>query len=843
MLKQSPISSRPNSSRPCECCFIVPPHLLNRLAAADDPSVSSAAARTLRITASLRAFRNELSTGAPAPAAAKRTGLRRQVFDCQGFSDLPGEIVRSENDGPVADAAVNQAFDHTATTWTFFNQVFGRESVDNHGRTLVSSVHYGQSYDNAFWNGSQMVYGDGDGKIFQNFTNALEVIAHELTHGVTQFSAQLPYQGEQGALNESFSDVFGSLVKQQSLGQTADQADWLIGAGILAPGVKGRALRDMANPGTAFDDPLLGRDPQPGHMKDYVRTTDDDGGVHINSGIPNRAFVLAAKAIGGRAWEVTGKIWYVTLTERLTSTADFGKCADETISVARDLFPDDPSIARKVAEAWVSVGVIDAVPAGLSGAAPVAAMALAVGPAIAAPAIDQAIAGLGHAKVLIALKPETVMMAAAAAAVARDPDAYAEAVRKDLEAFFVQPDQQQYAALAVTDKGGRRMALAAARPELPQRPRIRVFPRLGLAVGLVDGTGLGSLRAHQRVKAVHAAPTPSLIAPVSVVPAKASAQVTWGIKRLNIGAVWSKGFDGKGVRVGHLDTGVDGSHPALAGAIAAGDFAEFDLAANQVPGARPHDSGEHGTHTAGTILGRSGPRGRFGVAPGAQLVSALSIEGGQVIERILAGLEWIVSRNVHLLSMSVGLPGYVDAFEELIAGLRRNNVLPVIAAGNEGPDTSRSPGNYPNVLSVGACTEDDLVADFSSSQRMARTDDPLVPDLVAPGVNVLSCVPGGNFAQMDGTSMATPHVAGLAALLRQAAPAATIDDIESAILASCSLPASMPDFRANRGVPDAAVALERLIGAGAGAPPAAAALVATKARRPSSKQKPRRKVA
>ena len=150
------------------------------------------------------------------------------------------------------------------------------------------------------------------------------------------------------------------MVKQWSLGQTVDQADWLIGAQILAPGFQGRALRDMANPGTAYDDPRLGKDEQPGHMRDFVQTTDDNGGVHINSGIPNRAFVLAAKAIGGRSWDVTGKIWYVTLTERLTASADFAKCAAETVSVARDLFPQDLSIASRVAQAWVDVGVIDA---------------------------------------------------------------------------------------------------------------------------------------------------------------------------------------------------------------------------------------------------------------------------------------------------------------------------------------------------------------------------------------------------------------------------------------------------------------------------------------------------
>ena len=222
----------------------------------------------------------------------------------------------------------------------------------------MSSVHYSQQYDNPFWNGQQMVYGDGDGRIFQEFTGSLEVIAHELTHGVTQFTAQLPYRDQAGALNESFSDVFGAMVKQWSLGQTVDQADWLIGAGILARGVTGRALRDMANPGTAFDDPLLGKDQQPGHMRDFVDTTADNGGVHTNSGIPNRAFVLAAKALGGHSWDVAGKIWYATLTERLTAAADFRKCAQETISVARDLFPQDLSIASRVAKAWIDVGVI-----------------------------------------------------------------------------------------------------------------------------------------------------------------------------------------------------------------------------------------------------------------------------------------------------------------------------------------------------------------------------------------------------------------------------------------------------------------------------------------------------
>src|SRR5215831_5883852 len=174
----------------CPCCFVVPSRLLSRLAASGDVDLASTAARTLRITAGMQAFRAQLSTGAPPAGAARRTGLRRQVFNCAGFEDLPGDSVRTENDQPSADAAVNQAFDHAGTSWRFFNQIFKRESVDGNGRTLVSSVHYGRNYDNAFWNGQQMVYGDGDGQIFQNFTNSLDVIAHELTHGITQFTAQ-----------------------------------------------------------------------------------------------------------------------------------------------------------------------------------------------------------------------------------------------------------------------------------------------------------------------------------------------------------------------------------------------------------------------------------------------------------------------------------------------------------------------------------------------------------------------------------------------------------------------------------------------------------------------------
>jgi subtilisin len=410
--------------------------------------------------------------------------------------------------------------------------------------------------------------------------------------------------------------------------------------------------------------------------------------------------------------------------------------------------------------------------------------------------IEERIAAQGYAKVLVALKPEVTAGAATAAA--------AGTAAAGLEQHFIARDPQQTSALAMAAArfSGRTRARTIA------RPKVRFFPRLGLALGTVDSTGAQGLHNDARVARVHAATDLRLIRPVAVSPAKPPKTPTWGLKRLNVPAAWNAGFTGKGLVVGHLDTGVDGNHPALKGAIA--DFAEFDLVGNQVPGAKPHDSGEHGTHTAGTIAGRTTAKGSFGVAPDAQIANALVIEGGQVIDRIIAGMEWIVGKNVRIMSMSLGLQGFTDAFQELIDALRRNNVLPVIAVGNEGPDTSRSPGNYDNVLSVGACAEDDTVADFSGSQTFARTNDRFVPDLVAPGVGVLSCVPNRGFAKMDGTSMATPHVAGLAALLLQARPTASAKDLEEAILASCQRPSSMPEARANRGVPDALRAIQAL---------------------------------
>ncbi|WP_076814891.1 M4 family metallopeptidase [Pseudofrankia asymbiotica] len=289
----------------------------------------------------------------PVPASPS---ARRTIADAQSTETLPGKTVRTEGQASVSDVAVNEAYDGLGATFDFYSAVFHRDSIDDEGLALLATVHYGDHYDNAFWNGEQMVFGDGDGELFNRFTISLDVIGHELTHGVTEDEAGLAYLNQAGALNESVSDVFGSLVKQYKLGQKAGDADWLIGEGLLAPGVQGVALRSMKAPGTAFDDPVLGKDDQPANMSGYVRTTSDNGGVHTNSGIPNKAFYNAAIAFGGHAWEKAGKIWYETLrSPQLRTNASFVAFANLTVTQARTLF--DADAVRAVQDAWRAVGV------------------------------------------------------------------------------------------------------------------------------------------------------------------------------------------------------------------------------------------------------------------------------------------------------------------------------------------------------------------------------------------------------------------------------------------------------------------------------------------------------
>ncbi len=343
--------------RPIAC--IIPPILLAELAlSSSDEDRRRALLRTLVVDATLRTTRvHNALAGAPANRASVLAGVtagvpQRTVFDCAGAQPTTDPApVRGEGEPAVDDPAVNEAYDGLGDTYRFYWERFERDSIDDQGLPLHGWVHYGHDYDNAFWDGAEMVFGDG--KVFDRFTRSLDVIGHELTHGVIEHEAGLQYLNQSGALNESVSDVFGVLVKQYKLGQAADEADWLIGADLIRPGFPGTALRSMVAPGTAWDG-----DDQPAHLADYVHTMADNGGVHTNSGIPNKAFAELALALGGPAWERAGRIWYDTLRDaRLRPNATFGQFAQRTAATARRLFGTGSAEVKAVTAAWTGVGV------------------------------------------------------------------------------------------------------------------------------------------------------------------------------------------------------------------------------------------------------------------------------------------------------------------------------------------------------------------------------------------------------------------------------------------------------------------------------------------------------
>jgi len=343
----------------CPINCIVPPHMLRKLLTSSDAQIRKSALSTLLATTGMRSSRTLMTEfGLMANSVGEK---RRTIFDCRnGGLPAQAKLVRGEADKPTADSSVNEAYEALGSTYDFYKSVFSRNSIDGKGMRLDGYVHYLRGYNNAFWNGHQMIFGDGDGKIFQDLTGSLDVVAHELTHGVTQFTAGLAYHNQSGALNESISDVFGCCVKQWKNGQDAASADWLIGAGILAPGVNGVALRSMKAPGTAYDDPHLGKDPQPAHMNQFVAMPDDEdddwGGVHINSGIPNHAFYLLATEIGGKSWEAPAHIWFEAL-KTAGSDTDFAAFATLTYQSAARLYGPGSPQQQATVECWNKVGI------------------------------------------------------------------------------------------------------------------------------------------------------------------------------------------------------------------------------------------------------------------------------------------------------------------------------------------------------------------------------------------------------------------------------------------------------------------------------------------------------
>jgi Zn-dependent metalloprotease len=362
--------SGPSTARPQHVCGIVPPWLLERIAELDTPRLARAASAARYSLLATRPYRfpepgtaPQTATGPVRGATAERRTVsapQRSIFDAERSETLPGTLVRSEGEPATTDAAVTAAYEGLGDTHALFAEAFARDSIDGLGLPLLATVHYGDDYDNAFWNGEQMVFGDGDGEVFRSFTSSLSVIGHELAHGVTQYTANLTYEGQSGALNEHVSDVFGALVEQHARGQDAAAASWLIGEGLFTDEVEGNALRSMLAPGTAYDDDVLGKDPQPAHLEDYIETTDDNGGVHLNSGIPNRAFATYAVALGGNAWDRAGRVWYDTLTSGLAERTDFATFAAASITAATSRFGADSEERTELEAAWARVGIVPA---------------------------------------------------------------------------------------------------------------------------------------------------------------------------------------------------------------------------------------------------------------------------------------------------------------------------------------------------------------------------------------------------------------------------------------------------------------------------------------------------
>jgi Thermolysin metallopeptidase, alpha-helical domain/Thermolysin metallopeptidase, catalytic domain len=327
----------------------VPPAVLEAFARAGTPTQRASATRTLET------MKREAESNVPFP------NRRRTIRDAKGkeWAELPGEVVRREGDEHTGDPAVDELYDGLGAFYKFFFEVFSRDSFDGRGAPLEGTVHYGEKFNNMIWSGTEVIVGDGDGELFTRLTAALELIAHEAAMGLVQTETRLRFANQAGALMSSIANVFGVLVKQYKLRQTAEEADWLLGVGILGPRVQGgHALQSMKAPGTAYDDPTLEKDPQPAHMKGYVRTKLDNGGIHSNSGIPNHAFYTTAIALGGPAWERAGRIWYEALRDpRLRPTSGFQTFAGATRTAAERLYGKSSDAVGAVDAGWEKVGV------------------------------------------------------------------------------------------------------------------------------------------------------------------------------------------------------------------------------------------------------------------------------------------------------------------------------------------------------------------------------------------------------------------------------------------------------------------------------------------------------
>ncbi|MGI9550106.1 MAG: M4 family metallopeptidase [Aurantibacter sp.] len=328
-------------------CLIVPPHILEELAKRGSLSCK----KTLNDTNRVHQRRNIALNNLLQRGVLEENG-DRYVYDSENRYAQRVSLKRKEGEDIASDIVINEAYDTSGFVRDYFKENFNLNSTDDKGMDVISNVHFGVDYNNAYWDGDEMTYGDGDGVEFHNFASAIDVVAHELTHGVTQFMANLEYRSQSGALNEHFSDVFGTIIKQKYLEQNITEADWLIGDSVVTENFPGIAIRSMKAPGTAND-----FDNQPDHMDDYYSGSSDNQGVHINSGIPNKAFYLSCLELG---IDECALIWFETL-KVLWRTANFNDMLDKIIETTERLTKEDKvggTAAEAISRSFSSVGLI-----------------------------------------------------------------------------------------------------------------------------------------------------------------------------------------------------------------------------------------------------------------------------------------------------------------------------------------------------------------------------------------------------------------------------------------------------------------------------------------------------
>lgn len=328
-------------------CHIVPPHILEALAKRGNVSCKKTLNDAHRILAKRNASLNNLLVQSRIAGDGERF-----IYDSQNKNQQRVELVLQEGDLPVEDKTANEAYDTSGFVHEYFRKTFDLNSIDGNGMDIICNIHYGVAYNNAFWDGDEMTYGDGDGMEFTDFASAIDVVAHELVHGITQFLANLEYRSQSGALNEHFSDVFGTVIKQKYLKQSLSEANWLIGDSVVTEQFPGVAIRSLKAPGTAND-----FDSQPDHMDNYYAGSADNQGVHINSGIPNKAFYLCCKEIG---LDESALIWFQTL-QALWRTADFNDMLDVILSTTEHLQTEGKvcdAAFEAVSSSFAAVGLV-----------------------------------------------------------------------------------------------------------------------------------------------------------------------------------------------------------------------------------------------------------------------------------------------------------------------------------------------------------------------------------------------------------------------------------------------------------------------------------------------------